>query len=98
MTSRPTGWLVGIAVLTLLGACSPEPLDFRSDAENLLEDELATDPGGAWTATCAEPTSVEIDATFACTVTDADGVVRNFTAVITSRSKYTIAEDPAPAG
>jgi hypothetical protein len=86
--------LVGAAALV---GCSPEPVDFRSDAENLLEDELTKDPGGTWTATCTEPTDAAVDTTFRCTVTDAEGVVRNFDAVITGRATYTVSETPLPS-
>lgn len=88
--------VAAIAVLGALGVgCSPKPTEFESSAERLLEEELAGDPGGTWTVTCAEPVDIEVDTTFSCTATD-DQEQRTYTVRITSRSKYVVTADGEP--
>jgi hypothetical protein len=96
MTRRWVRLAVAATLGTLLVGCSPQASDFEKNAEELLEEQLAADPGGTWTATCSEPVDVAVDTTFSCRATDGEQE-RSFTGRITSRSNYVLTADTSTA-
>ncbi|MET0146050.1 MAG: hypothetical protein ABW328_14910 [Ilumatobacteraceae bacterium] len=88
-----------LAVLVALGAaaCSGDPGtgDFKSEAEEYIEGDLADAPelAGALSfsdASCEEPTATDIGTTYDCTATGSDGVAYTLTVSITGENELTV--------
>ncbi|MFN0025751.1 MAG: hypothetical protein ACKV2O_01005 [Acidimicrobiales bacterium] len=75
--------LLGVLLSAAVGACSASSTNFRSAAEKVITDDIATQGNlGDLKATCDEPASTEIDEKFQCTAETADGEVIAFDATI----------------
>jgi hypothetical protein len=85
--------LAGLA-LTGVAACSPDAGDFKSDAEDFIEDddgEVESQLGVALSdASCEDPPSSDAGTTFACTAVGEDGTVYDFTVEITGDNSYEV--------
>ena len=81
-----------ILVVGLVGACSPDTSDFKSEAEGFIEDEdgdVAQQLGQTFTdATCEEPANKDTGTTYECTAVGADGQTYGFTATITGENEF----------
>ncbi len=85
------------ALGAVLAGCFTTAADFRTDAEDFIEqnEELrgalfpATEDSFT-TATCAEPENQDEGTTFACTATDTTGAAWEFEIVITGSSEYEV--------
>jgi hypothetical protein len=96
----------GLAVLGI-AACSPDEGDFKEDAEGFIDEDegqVESQLGVALAdATCDEPESSDVGATFNCTAVGDDGTTYQFTVEITGDNSYEVgggtpAEGTTPAG
>ena len=84
------------AGLALVGgaACSPDASDFKSDAEDFIEDDdgdVESQLGVALSdANCEDPPSSDVGTTFNCTAVGDDGTVYDFTVEITGDNRYEV--------
>jgi len=87
---------VCIVALAALGAaaCSADSGDFKSEAENFIEDEdgeLATQQELTFdNASCEEPASTDVGETFFCTATASDGQAFEFLATIEADDRFSL--------
>lgn len=81
----------GIAILTILGACSTAANDFKAEGEKFLESpDLAKEAGYTFSqAVCQEPSSVAPGTQYSCTATDNDGDEWEFVVEITGERSLT---------
>lgn len=94
-----------LAVLAIAGvaACSADEGDFKSSAENFLEEDdgdVATQLGLTFEdASCVEPPNTDTGAEFTCTATGSDDVEYTFSAVVRGDKQFEITGvDPQPGG
>ena len=106
MSARPALAMLGAVAAVTLAACSPEPGDFRDDAESFIDDnDKVSGPLGVnfSDAECTEPASTGTGEVFTCLATGDDGQQWQFTARIESERNYLITaatpvgDEPAPA-
>lgn len=70
---RARALLAGLATVVLAG-CFTTAADFKSDAEDFIRREVATELGVEFTSvTCVEPVNQDVGTRFACTAQDANG-------------------------
>jgi Domain of unknown function (DUF4333) len=97
------------AGLAFLGvaACSPDEGDFKEDAEGFIDEDegdVESQLGVALSdASCDEPESSDVGATFNCTAAGDDGTTYQFTVEITGDNSYEVgggtpAEGTTPGG
>lgn len=75
-----------------VAACSPDESDFKDQAQEFIEDDegdLAQQSGLTFdAASCEEPASKDVGATFTCTANGSDGSTYSLTAEITGEREY----------
>jgi hypothetical protein len=85
--------LAGLAFAGV-AACSPDAGDFKSDAEEFIEDDdgdVESQLDVALSdASCEDPASSDVGSTFACTAVGEDGTVYDFTVEITGDNSYEV--------
>jgi hypothetical protein len=93
-----------VALAGGVAGCFTTAADFRSDAEDFIEqnDELREalfpeSDDSFTTATCAEPNNRDEGTTFPCTATDTAGATWEFEIVITGSSEYEVNVARRPA-
>lgn len=97
---------VGLAALLGVAACAGDPSteDFQSQAEKFIDDDdgdLAAQAGNTYEdVECQEPASTDVDTTYTCSATGADGSVYDFVVTITGSTELRVqfADDAAAGG
>ena len=90
-----------LPVIIGVAACSPDAADFKSEAEDFIEEEdgdLQAQIGVTFSdASCEEPASTDEGSTFACTATASDGQPWDFRAEITGENEFSVSGAPGAA-
>jgi hypothetical protein len=90
---------VGGGAALLLVACSPDPADFREQAESYIETRDFSEQIGQLrysNVDCEDPEDTNVDTRFTCTAEAEDGSRWLFTVEITGSKELTVLRDPAP--